>query len=85
MTVNELIEQLQEIAEDGYGETDVRLAFQPNWPLQFEVGRVTAPDEAGEGHPDEESAEEPVPVVYIAEGGHPHSGSPYAPGWAFGR
>ena len=31
MTVNEMIERLQEVAEDGFGECELRLAFQPRW------------------------------------------------------
>lgn len=69
MTVNEMIERLQEVAEDGLGEREIRLAFQPSWPLQFTVGGIAIPEE--------EDSE-----VYITEGSHPND-SPYAPGWVF--
>ena len=84
MTLNELIERLQEAAEDGFGESEVRLAFQPKWPLQFEIGGVATPDDEsrGGGEPDEEP-DDASKVVYIVEGSHPHDDSPYAPGWAF--
>lgn len=84
MTVSELIERLQDIADDGFGECEVRLATQPSWPLQFRVAGVAAPDDAsrGMGDPDDEP-DDAAGVVYIVEGGSPHDDSPYAPRWAF--
>lgn len=78
MTVNEMIERLQEVAENGSGDRELRLAFQPSWPLQFTIGGVAEPEDAS---PDE--APTVAPVVYITEGGHPTEDSPYAPAWAF--
>ena len=80
MTVNEMIERLQEVAEGGLGECEMRLAFQPSWPLQFTVGGIAIP-EADETDTDE-AQDESAPVVYITEGSHPDD-SPYAPGWVF--
>ena len=56
MTVNEMIERLQEAAEGGFGECEVRLAFQPSWPLQFTVAGIATPDDESRAHgePDEE-------------------------------
>lgn len=85
MTVNELIERLQEVADDGLGEATVRLAFQPSWGLQFNVGGISIPDDDGnedEENPGEDADEGADPVVFIFEGSSPHD-SPYAPGWAF--
>jgi hypothetical protein len=84
MTVNEMVERLQEVAEDGFGECELRLAFQPNWALQFTVGGIAVPDDESRGaaEPDEEP-DDAASVVYIVEGGHPADDSPYAPGWAF--
>jgi len=86
MTVNEMIERLQEVAEDGFGECDLRLAFQPNWPLQFTVGGIATPDDAYEDEEERESTQEDdaAGIVYIYEGHHPDD-SPYAPKWAMGR
>jgi hypothetical protein len=78
MTVNEMIERLQEIAENGSGDCELRLAFQPSWPLQFTIGGIAELDDPSS---DEEPAD--APVVYITEGGHPDDDSPYAPAWAF--
>jgi hypothetical protein len=69
VTLNELIEELQAIVEsdEELGEAEVQLATQPNYPLAFAIDTVTA-DHCGD-----------APVVWIAEGGHPREGSPYAP------
>jgi hypothetical protein len=75
MTVSELIDRLRDLEGEGLGECEVRLAFQPNWPLQFEIGGVTEPPMDAEA--------EGLPVVYIAEGSS-ITESPYAPRWAFG-
>jgi hypothetical protein len=84
MTVNEMIERLQEVTEDGFGECEVRLAFQPRWALQFTIGGIAVPDDEsrGRGEPDEEP-DDADHVVYIVEGDHPRDDSPYAPSWAF--
>jgi hypothetical protein len=80
MTVNDLIERLQEVAEEGMGDAEIRLAFQPSWPLQFTVGGIAIPDTDSDA-PDEGPVDT-TPVVYITEGSHPDD-SPYAPGWVF--
>jgi len=69
MTVNEMIERLQEVAEDGFGECELRLAFQPKWALQFTIGGIAVPDDdsRGKGEPDEEP-DDAGSVVYITEG-----------------
>ena len=84
MTVDEMIERLQEAADDGFGACELRLAFQPSWPLQFEVGGIATPDVESRAtdEPDEEP-KETTPVVYITEGDHPRNDSPYAPAWVF--
>ena len=41
MTVEELIDLLGQYD----GEQEVRLAFQPSWPLAFNVGQVSSSDE----------------------------------------
>jgi hypothetical protein len=75
MTVAELIERLEEVAHDGLGDCDVRIAIQPHWPLQFDVGGIAVPDDT-----DDEAPE--TPVVYLVEGSSIRE-MPYAPGWVF--
>lgn len=41
MTLNELIERLEEIREEVSGDTRIRGAFQPNYPLIAEVEALT--------------------------------------------
>lgn len=67
MTVAELIEQLQSMNP----EAPVRLAIQPSWPFEHEVGRVV---EAYDQDPD---LDDVTNVVSIGEG--PQFG--YLSGW----
>lgn len=57
MTVEELIELLSDLPP----ETEVRLASQPSWPMEWAVSTVIQPD-----YDDDNGA----PVVYLAEGAH---------------
>jgi hypothetical protein len=43
-TLRELINLLEEVAEDTGDETRVLLAFQPSYPLQFEVAGISVPE-----------------------------------------
>lgn len=75
MTLTELIGRLESIlveAEDyGYGDPEVRIAYQPGWPMQENVCEITDSIEAGmlEAGPDEV-------VVWIGGDGS----NSYAPG-----
>jgi hypothetical protein len=82
LTVNEMIDRLQEVAENGSGDCELRLAFQPSWPLQFTVGGIAEPEEPKDPSSDEEPVDA-TQIVYIVEGSHPSDNSPYAPAWAF--
>lgn len=60
MNIMEMIERLQDIA-DMYGEgTEVHLATQPSWPLEWSIGNVIAVT-SDEGEP---------AIAYISEGTH---------------
>lgn len=84
MTVAELIEALESYEP----EAEVRIATQPNWPLQFHVAKVamvetgTCPDHGRElclecGDPDDwDDNEEAGKAVFIVTGEHPDD-SPY--------
>lgn len=74
MTVAELIDRLSEMDP----EAQVRLATQPAWPLQFEVGDVVP----GAETPADAAHDGRGPIVWLTEGGHPTS-SPYAPASVF--
>jgi len=82
MTVTKLIEALQEL-EYEYGDAEVRLAFQPSWPLQFNLSRtIVSPLDLEDEEEDDEPAEGDEPkrsIVYLAEAGQPYE-TPYVPG-----
>lgn len=58
MTAAELIELLEDVP----GDTEIRLATQPNWPFEHSITRA----EAVETTHDEDGAT--TTVVYLAEG-----------------
>ena len=87
MTVNEMIERLEEVAEDGFGAWELRLAFQfarPEWALQYKIGGIAVPDDRprGMGEPDDQ-ADDAASAIYIVDGEYPDDDLPYAPPWAF--
>jgi hypothetical protein len=82
MTLNELIEALQDIAleDELNGERDVRLATQPNYPLQSTVRGVCTSREAHDDPDDPD--DDPDDCIYIVEGFQIRE-RPYAPNGAF--
>jgi len=87
MTVNEMIERLAKVAEDGFGACELRLAFQfarPEWALQYKIGGIAVPDDRSRriGKHDEEP-DDATSAVYIVDGEYPDDDLPYAPPWAF--
>ena len=64
MTVQELLEILEEMVENGAGHYEVKLLLQPNYPLIYTVGSVgvrKVEDEFEDSLVEEE-------VFYLAEG-----------------
>jgi len=55
MTVDELIERLQEQSDAGYGEHEIQLATQSNYPLRYNLRGVAGPDELADAGPDEDA------------------------------
>ena len=69
MTIKDLIEELEQMAEFCGEDTEVRLATQPSWPFEYSIGAVAAvnlndDDEDGV----ERDGDEEEYVVYIGEG-----------------
>lgn len=60
MTLRELIEELENLAEE-HGEANVHLAFQRNWPLEYSVSQVVVTEVVDERDGVQQ-------VVYIGEG-----------------
>jgi hypothetical protein len=52
-TIDELIRQLEDARDDLSGDTEVRVAYQPNWPLRGTLSAVTVPQEDDGGHCDD--------------------------------
>ena len=67
MTLNDLIERLENYREDLGGETEVRLMTQQNWPFENKIYGLCSSDEIQEADedPDEEPEDE---IIYIVEG-----------------
>ena len=45
MTITELIERLEELREANGGDTEVRIASQPSWPLSGRIANVVVLDD----------------------------------------
>ena len=81
MTLNDLIEQLQDLVDEfpALGDRDVMIATQPSYPLTAVIDCVSLVD--SDDDEDDEDAEDGLGTVWIAtsEIGSHSSISPYAP------
>ena len=71
MTIRDLIDELEDLAEEHGDETEVRLAIQPNWPFEHSIREIVAvsPADAADEDEDEPGDDaEAEPIVYIGEG-----------------
>ena len=68
MTVNELIERLEEYRKSVGGDAEVRLMTQQNWPFENSITGLCSAEEMNtlDGD-DEEDEQEAESVVYIVE------------------
>jgi len=82
MTLNDLIEQLQDLVDEfpALGDRDVMIATQPSYPLTAVIDCVSLVD-SEDADEDDEDVEDGLGVVWIAtsEIGSHSSVSPYAP------
>lgn len=88
MTIDELIELAKDAREDLGGDAQVRIAYQPGYPLRAALGYVTVPastSPVGLYGPDETAAgqEHDGTYLWLAAGDLPDSENPYAPRWAW--
>ena len=81
MTVNELLNLLEEMADAGYGEREVLFVYQQNYPLQDHIagGWVPSHDADADDEPEDEADEN---AVYLVSGGQCYD-MPYGPSQAF--
>jgi len=74
MTVAELIEDLEEVAEENGEDTPVRLAMQPSWPMQYDIKGIGVAVGLDDPETDDTGA-----VCYLIEAGQVDH-APYLPG-----
>jgi hypothetical protein len=88
LTIDELIGLAQDAREGLGGDAQVRIAYQPGYPLRTALEYVTVPysaDPADLYGPDETAAgqENDGTFLWLATGDLPDGENPYAPGWAW--
>ena len=85
MTIDDLIAELEEARDALGGEAEVRIAYQPSWPLRATVAHVTVPGE--DPYEEGEQAcgqDSDAKMVWLAAGDSlPWDENPYAPRWAW--
>ena len=79
MTVNELKNLLEQMADQGFGEREVLFAYQSNYPLQDHIAGGWIPGPADDEDEDDATDDE---VVYLVSGGQVYD-KPYGPSRAF--
>ncbi len=80
MTVNELKNLLDQMADEGYGDREVLFAYQANYPLQDHIAGGWVPGPADDEDEDEDATD--AEVVYLVSGGQVYD-QPYGPSRAF--
>jgi hypothetical protein len=69
MTIDELIERLEEYRDDLGGDTEVRLMTQQNWPFENEITGLASGAEINECDDEEDDDDvEDDNVVFLVEG-----------------
>jgi hypothetical protein len=68
MTIDELIERLEEYRDDLGGDTEVRLMTQQNWPFENTVAGLASGQEINDRDDGEDEDVDDDLVVFIVEG-----------------
>jgi hypothetical protein len=71
MTINELIERLEDYRDEIGGDAEVRLMTQSNWPFENDIFGLASGAEIndeGDDDPNDDGDVEADDVVYICEG-----------------
>ena len=72
MTIDELIERLEDYRDELGGDAEVRLMTQVNWPFENDIFGLASGeeinDEADDDDPNDDGDVEADQVVYICEG-----------------
>ena len=68
MTIDELIQRLEEYRDDLGGEAEVRLMTQQNWPFENEIVGLASGEEINDPDDEEDEDVDEDQVVFIVEG-----------------
>jgi len=72
MTIDDLIERLEQYRDEMGGSTEVRLMTQQNWPFEYTLAGICSGEEingeADEDDPDDDGDVDDENVVYLVEG-----------------
>ncbi|MCA9173071.1 MAG: hypothetical protein KDB14_01090 [Planctomycetales bacterium] len=68
MTIDELIQRLEEYRDDLGGEAEVRLMTQQNWPFENEIVGLASGEEINDPDDAEDEDVDEDQVVFIVEG-----------------
>ena len=66
MTINELLERLEEYREEIGGDAEARLMTQQNWPFEYDITGLASAAEMRDLADDEDTTDDNV--LYIVEG-----------------
>ena len=68
MTLNDLIERLEEYRDQLGEDAEVRLMTQQNWPFENTITGLASGEEINDADDDDDEDVEPDAVIYIVEG-----------------
>ena len=68
MTIDELIQRLEEYRDDLGGDAQVRLMTQQNWPFENEIVGLASGEEINDPDDEEDEDVDEDSVVFIVEG-----------------
>jgi len=72
MTIDDLIERLEQYRDEMGGSAEVRLMTQQNWPFEYTLAGICSGEEingeADEDDPDDDGDVDDENVVYLVEG-----------------
>ncbi len=75
MTLNDLIERLEEYRDELGGDCEVRLMTQQTWPFENAITGLVSGAEINESDEDDDACVETDRVIYIVEGAQLKYGS----------
>jgi hypothetical protein len=86
MTIDQLIEAATEARDELGGDAEIRIAWQPDYPIRGTLQAVTVP-ESDDPYEEGESAagqENDGHMLWLAAGAVGYGENPYGPAWAWG-